>query len=289
MSISIASNIPALKAAGKLNRTTDELSKVYERLSSGLRINSASDDPAGLALADSLRADTAIASVAIRNANDGISLISIADAALTEINNVLTRMYELATQSSNGVYTNTQRSALSSEFIALGSEIERIAKTTEFNDAKLLSGSSSVTLQVGLDGTTNSQITISAVLGTLSSLALGSGTGALTYSIIATTTATAQVAAANALSAVNLAIGSLSVARGTLGAAESRLNSAIRTLTTVRENYSAAESRIRDIDVAEETAKMVSLQVRQQAAQAVLAQANQQPSVVLGLLRSGSS
>lgn len=287
MSISIASNIPALKAAGSVNRTTNELNQVYERLSSGLRINKASDDPAGLALADALRTDTKVATVAIRNANDGISMISIADDALSEVNNVLTRMYELAVQSSNGIYTNTQRSALSSEFLALGSEIERISKTTEFNDIKLLSNSSNITLQVGFDSTTNSQISIGSVLATLASLNLSSsGNGKLTYSIIDTTTTGAAAAASTALSAVSAAIGSLSIARGVLGAAESRLNSAVNTLTMTREHLAAAESRIRDIDVAEETARLVSLQVKQQAAQAVLAQANQQPGTVLTLLRN---
>ena len=286
MTLSLASNIPALQAAGQLRRATDELSETFERLSSGVRINSAADDPAGLALADSLRADTKIATVAARNANDGISLLSIADAGLEEINHILTRMYELATQSSNGVYTNTQRSALSSEFLALGSEIERISKTTTFNDLNLLSNSNNVTLQVGFDSSSNSQITITAVLGTLSSLNLAaSGSGKLTFSIIDTSTAGAQAAATTAMSAINNALGSLTSVRGTLGAAESRLNSAVNFLTVARENLAAAESRIRDIDVAEETAKLVAQQVRQQAASAVLAQANLQPAMVLSLLK----
>lgn len=286
MPITAASNINSLHAATQLARTTAELSQTFERLSSGLRINSASDDPAGLALADSLRADARIASVAIRNANDGISLTAIADAALGEIADILTRMAELATQSANGVYTNSQRSALSSEFIALGSEIERIAKTTTFNDVNLLSNSQSITLQVGLDGTSNSRITLTAVNGTLSALGLSSsGNGALTFSIIDNTSTLAQAAATNALSAVSSAITSLGNIRGLLGASQSRLDTAVNYLTVVRENFIAAESRIRDADVAEEVAKMVRLQVLQQAGTAVLAQANQQPSLVLELLK----
>ncbi len=286
MPITAASNVNSLHAANQLARTTADLSKTFERLSSGLRINSAADDPAGLALADSLRSDARIASVAIRNANDGISLTSVADAALDEIGDMLTRMAELATQSANGVYTNSQRSALSSEFVALGSEIERIAKTTTFNNLNLLSNSQNITLQVGLDGTSNSRITLTAVTGTLSALGLSSGgSGALTFSIIDNTSTLAQLASQNAVSAVNSAITSLGNIRGLLGAAQSRLDVAVNYLTVARENYIAAESRIRDADVAQEVAEMVRLQVLQQAGTAVLAQANQQPTLVLDLLK----
>lgn len=285
MPISYSSNTGALSAIGKFNRTTNTLNQTFEKLSSGQRINRAADDPAGLAVADKLRADTRIANVAVRNANDGISITSIADSALEESANILTRMAELAEQSSNGVYTNAQRSALSSEFIALGSEIERIASTTEFNDLSLLSNSGDVSLQVGFDSSSDSVITIQAVLGTLSSLNLASsGSSSLSYSIISTTTAGAQTAAQNALDAVNSAIDTLSAARGTIGAAESRLNSAVNVLGVARDNYAAAESRIRDVDVAEETAKLTRLSILQQAETAVIAQANQQPQLVLGLL-----
>ncbi len=286
MGLSIASNISSLQAQTAVKRTSNALSDTFERLSSGLRINKASDDPAGLALAEVLSRDSKLATVAIRNANDGISLVSLADSAMEEIGNILTRMAELANQSANGVYTQTQRSALSSEFLALGSEIERIAQTTTFNDIRLLSNTSDVAVQVGVDGTANSRITITAVLGTLASLALaGSGSSALSFSIIGTTSTLSQAAALNALSAVNAAINSVSTVRGTLGAAESRLNTAVNYLTVARENLLAAEGRIRDADIAQEVAEMVRLQVLQQAGTAVLAQANQQPSVVLALLR----
>ena len=286
MTLSIASNVASLRAQRDLASNSKQLSKTFERLSSGLRINSASDDPAGLALADGLRADAALASVAIRNANDGISVTSIADAALSEIGNILTRMAELAEQSANGVFTTTQRSALSLEFLALGSEIERIAVTTEFNDRSLLSNSSSISLQVGFDGTANSSITITGVLGTLSSLGLASsGSSALSYSINASTDLNAQTASQLALDAVNAAITSLSTVRGQIGAAESRLNYAINSLAASRDNFIEAESRIRDADVAQEVDEMVRLQVLQQASAAVLAQANQQPGVALSLLQ----
>lgn len=286
MGVSFASNIASLSAQRSLNKTNLALGRTFERLSSGLRINRASDDPAGLALADSLRSDANLASVAIRNANDGLSITAIADAALAEIGNILSRMAELAEQSANGVFTNVQRSALSSEFVALASEIERIAVTTEFNDVALLSGSANITLQVGVDGTANSQITITGVLGTLSSLGLAGGnSSALTYSLNASTTAFAQSASLAALEAINSAISSLSATRGTLGAAESRLNIAISSLQVARENFIAAESRIRDADIAQEVAEMVRLQVLQQAGAAVLAQANQQPQIALALLQ----
>ncbi len=285
MTLSLLTNTAALSAQNDLKRTTQSLSKTFERLSSGLRINSPSDDPAGLIVADSLRRDAAIASVALRNANDGISLTAIADTGLQEIQSSLTRMAELAEQSANGIYTTTQRSALSFEFLALGSEIDRIAQTTSFNGLNLLSNSSSITLQVGLDSGAASRISISSVLGTLASLGLASGGGsALTYSINGTTVAGAQDAALNALSAVNTAVNQLGNVRGVLGAAESRLTSAINYLSVARENFIAAESRIRDADIAEEVSKMVRLQVLQQAGTAVLAQANQQPQQVLKLL-----
>lgn len=285
MTLSISSNIASLTAQRNLSKTSDALGKTFERLSSGLRINSPSDDPAGLALADSLRNDSKLASVAIRNANDGISLTSIADAALEEIGSILSRMSELAQQSANGTVTNAQRSSLSSEFLALGSEIQRIASSTEFNDVALLTNGSSTTLQVGLDGSIDSRITIEAIGGTLDSLGLASsGSSALSYSIISTSTAGSQDAAQNALSAISNAIDNLSATRGVIGAAESRLSHAVSHLSVAYENFVAAESRIRDADIATEVAEMTRLQVMQQAATAVLAQANLQPQRVLDLL-----
>jgi len=286
MTITAASNIGSIRVQRQLSLTSQALSKTFERLSSGLRINHAGDDPAGLQLADSLRADARVAAMAIRNANDAISLTSIMDAALSEIGNLLQRMAELAQQSANGIYTNTQRSALSSEFLALGSEIERIAVTTTFNGIYLLSSSKNISIQVGFDGSSASRITINAVLGTLNSLGLAaSGSSALSYSIIATTSTASQLAAQNALSALNSAIDALGVSRGLVGAAESRLSSALNYLTVARENFLAAESRIRDADVAQEVADMVRLQVLQQAGTAVLAQVNQNPARVLDLLK----
>ena len=285
MALSIRSNIDSIRAQTQLGRTTAQLSETFERLSSGLRINSGKDDPAGIQLAADLEADARVATVALRNANDGLSLASVADEALGAIGSTLTRMLELATQSANGTYSTSQRSALSSEFLALGSEVDRIAKTTTFNNMYLLSGSSDVTLQVGIDGGATSRILMTAVRGTLESMGLAAGgSSALSFSIISVTSTASQLAATNAMSAVRAAIDSITATRGQVGAAESRLSTAINYLTIMRENYVAAESKIRDIDVAEEVAKMVRLQVLQQAGTAVLAQANQQPQMVLKLL-----
>ena len=286
MAVTIGSNIASLQAQRRLASATDALGKTYEKLRSGQRINRASDDAAGLAIADSLRAQQRIASVAIRNANDGISTIAIADSALGQIGNVLSRLAELAEQSANGVFSTTQRSALQNEFVSLASEIERIATTTEFNGVKLISGGNTLTLQVGFDSSSVSQIEFTGVQGTLSSLGLaGTGKSALTYSINASSIETGQSASRAALDAVNSAISSLASTRGVLGAVESRLNVAIANLTVARENFAAAESRIRDVDVASEAAELTRLGILQQAGASVLAQANQQPALALSLLQ----
>jgi len=285
MAITIGSNIVSLQAQRRLGNASELLSQTFERLSSGQRINKASDDAAGLAIADSLRADQRIAAVAIRNANDGISTINIADSALSEIGNVLTRLAELAEQSANGVFSTSQRNALANEFTALASEIERIAVTTQFNGVALLSGSASVTLQIGFNSESTSQISFQGVQGTLAALGLSSeNSSALNFSINAATADAAQSASRQALDAVNGAIQSLAQQRGTLGATESRLRVAINNLSVARENLAAAESRIRDVDVASEAAELTRLSILQQAGAAVLAQANQQPALALSLL-----
>lgn len=285
MPITIGNNIASLQAQRRLANATEKLGTTYERLSSGQRINKASDDAAGLAIADSLRADQRVAAVAVRNANDGISSIAIADGALAEIGNVLSRLAELAEQSANGVFSTTQRNALSNEFMSLGSEIERIAVTTEFNGVKLLSANDNLVLQVGFDSGSTSQIAITGITGTLAGLGLATtGSSALSYSINGSTISEGQSASREALDAVGQAISSLASVRGNLGAAESRLRVAINNLAVARENFAAAESRIRDVDVASEAAELTRLGILQQAGAAVLAQANQQPGLALSLL-----
>jgi flagellin len=158
MAISIGSNIVSLQAQRRLDQTGGKLSQAYNKLSSGYRINRGADDSAGLAIAESLKAQSRIAGQAIRNTNDGISTIAIADGALGEVANILSRLAELASQAANGTLSTSQRSVVSNEFVALSSEIERIAQVTEFNGIKLLSGTNSVTIQVGTGSGVSSQI-----------------------------------------------------------------------------------------------------------------------------------
>jgi flagellin len=224
--------------------------------------------------------------VAIRNANDGISAVSIADNALGQIQQVLQRQSELATQAANGFFTTAQRSVIQDEFNSLSSEVERIATATEFNGVRLLSGSSAITLQVGIDTTSVSQMTIQNVAGTLQALNLAStGSSGMVYSLSGTTTAAAQSAARLALTAVNTALESLSTKRGSLGVLESRLNTQINNLTVARENTVAAEGRIRDLDVAEEAAALTRESILQQVGASIYGQANQSPRIALALLQ----
>jgi flagellin len=286
MAITIGSNITSLTAQRRLGASTDSLNKVFQRLSSGQRINSAADDAAGLTIADSLRASQKVSGIGMRNASDGLSYIGIADGAMAEVGNVLNRLAELAQQSSNGVYSPTQRSALQGEFASLSSEIERISATTIFNDVVLLSGGAATSLQVGFDGRSTAQISIENVQATLTALGLaGSGSSVQIYSLNAVSSDAGQSASRAALDAVNRAIGSLSATRGALGAVESRLRVSIGNLSTIRENYAAAESRIRDTDVASDAAELTRLNILQQAGASILGQANQQPQIALGLLR----
>jgi flagellin len=221
----------------------------------------------------------------LRNTNDGISTIAIADGALGEVASILNRLAELASQSANGTITTTQRSVISNEFVALGSEIERIAASTEFNGIKLLSGTSNISVQVGTTSGPVSQIGYRNQLATLNGMGLGNLQGALTVSINDTDEALAATASRLALDAVNAAIYSVGASRGFLGAVESRLSTAINNLGVARENIVAAESRVRDVDVAEEAANLTRLNILQQAGASVLAQANQSPTLALQLLR----
>lgn len=285
MAISLITNISSLRANTRLNDAQRLLSRSYERLSSGQRINSAADDAAGLAIADQLRALRLVSAVAIRNANDGISLLSIADHAISEISSVFIRMGELAEQAANGVYSVVQRSALDFEFVALSSEVERIALTTQFNGINPLSGASNLVFQVGFTAASTSQITYltSANQVTLNALQFA-GSAGLTYSLNGSTIVEGQNAARTALAAVQRALEELSQKRGSLGAIDSRLSFAVNNLQSQRTNFTAAESRIRDVDVASESADMLRFTVLTQAAAAIAAQANQSVAIVLKLL-----
>ncbi len=273
MALTVNTNVPSLSAQRHLATSSLSLGRSFERLSSGLRINSASDDAAGLAIADKLRFDVRVASQAIRNANDGISAISVGEKALGKVGDIVARLAELAEQSSSGLVSNSQRSALQQEFTALVSEIDRISNTTTFNGVSLLSSGTTVNLQVGLDGTTNSRISFSTVDGSSSGIGLN------------TVAVSSQDAAQSAITSITSAVETVASRRGTLGAVESRLNTAISNLRVARENFASAESRIRDTDVAEETANLTRATILQQAGVSVLAQANQQPQLALSLLR----
>jgi len=286
MAVTVGVNAGILRVAREVSASSGELNKSFVKLSSGQRITKASDDAAGLAVAESLRLNTRIATVALRNANDGISAIAIADNALAQISNILQRQSELATQASNGTFSTTQRSVIAAEFENLGSEVERIATVTAFNGVQLISGSGQITLQVGMDTTSVSQLTIQNAAGTLQALGFAdTGSSALTYSLSGTSTPFSQSAARAALQAITAAIDTLSSRRGTLGVLESRLNTTINSLAVARENQSAAETRIRDLDVAEEAATLTRQSILQQVGASVYGQANQSPRIALALLQ----
>ena len=288
LGITLLTNIAAFQAQRMLNQGTGELSSVYSRLSSGLRINSAADDAAGLAVADSLRADQYISNAAIRNANDALSLLGITDGALSQISNVLFRMAELAEASANGMNNFRTRAPLQLEFSALSSEITRIARTTQFNNIALLSqtaaGNSTFRFQVGLNSLDSSQLIYSRVSGTLQALQLGDENDNMQYSINAATESDGRIAALTSLDAVKQAISTVASFRGAVGATESRLAVAVNNLQTQRESLHAAESQIRDADIASEAANLVRKRIIVEAASAVLAQANQQPNIAIKLL-----
>lgn len=286
MPINISTNVASLRGQRFLNNSSDSLSSVYSKLSSGKRINRASDDAAGLAIADSLQKNQRIAAIAIRNAQDGISTVSIADGALDQVGGFLQRLAELAQQAASGSYTNEQRMAMQGEFTALGSEIERIATTTVFNGVPLLSGGNQIVLQIGFDSKSTSQLVLAQPTATLAGLGLASsGASFFSYSLTGNSIELGQSAARFAIDGINGALQSMNTLRGSLGSAESRLLSAVSNLQVARENLASAESRIRDVDVATEAAELTRLNILQQTGAAVLAQANQQPQLALTLLR----
>jgi flagellin len=253
---------------------TNRIQGNYSRLASGLRIASAADDAAGLAISERMRSQVRSFSVAARNAQDGLSLAQTAEGALGEVSTILSRMRELAMQSSNGTLSANDRTTLDAEFEELKSEINRIATETEFNGTALLEGTNTaITIQVGIDAGETIQLAMVDVQ-----------TGATGLNI-AGLDAGDQANAVTALAAIDTAIDTVNGARGTLGAGQNRLSSTLRSILNVRENLSAAESRIRDVDVASETADLTKNSIMQQAAVSVLQQANTQPQVALSLLQ----
>lgn len=284
MSIVIGSNLFATKVQTQIARTGDKLRAVYHSLSTGSDLSIYGETGARLALADRLRTQTKVATVALRNANEGISYLATADGGLAEIQNILTRMAELATQGENSTFTSTQRSAFQLEFSALGSEVNRISATTTYNGQTAISSSSNVILQVGITGGAESRIEIQSMVTTVLALGLGAASGALTFSLSGTTSDAAVTSSRLAYSAILTAQDALTIQRGTVGAVTSRLSMAVDFLSVARENYTAAESNIRDADTARDIAELTRLQILQQSQSALLAQANQIPALVLKLL-----
>ncbi|HJK98636.1 MAG TPA: flagellin [Polyangiaceae bacterium LLY-WYZ-14_1] len=279
-SFSILTNVASLNAQRNVGRTQQALAGNLGRLSSGLRIQTAADDAAGLAISERLKSQIRSLGQAERNALDGISLIQTAEGAMNEVSGILTRMRELAMQSSTGTLGDSERAFLQNEFVALRDEIDRIAAVTEFNGQSLLDGSlassNAVEFQVGINATSND--TISVAIEQLDSTTLGGTSG------LSSLTISNAGGAQSSLATIDTAISDLSSARSTLGAAQNRLNVTIANLGTARENLSAANSRIRDVDVASETAALTRNNILQQAGVSVLAQANQAPAIALSLL-----
>jgi flagellin len=273
MALTVNTNMAAMSAANTLNNTQGSLSNTLSRVSSGMRINKAADDAAGAAVAQNLSTTARSGRQAIRNANDGISVIQTAEAASKEVLSILDRVRELAVQSSSDTLEDTERAYIQTETAALMEEVDRIADSSEFNGISLSNGSTaSLTVQVGTDGSSNSQIDIA--LGDLNADAL---------SIDALTLASAA-GARTAIGTVDTAIDSVNSIRATYGATQNRLGSAINNMSTYVESLSSAASQIQDADYAHETAEMTRLQVMQQAGVAALGQARGMNQSVLSLL-----
>jgi len=269
--LAIKNNIMAASAARYLGTSYDALATSVERLASGLRINSAKDDAAGLAVRELMRADVAVLQQGARNAQDGISLLQVAEGGMQTIDNLLTRMKQLGEQASTGTYSSAQRSIMESEFTELADEIERIAGSAKFNGTSLLdSASGSVSVYFGGE---NDNISISMQDMTKT------GLGISTLNI--DTAGSAQAA----LTTLDTAISDANTARATFGAKMNRMASTVEVLNVQAENISTAESRISDVDVATEMANFTRTQVLAQAGVAMLAQANAMPQMALTLLR----
>ena len=276
MGLSVYNNVEASNAHRLLSNTNSAVSKSIERLSSGLRINRGADDAAGLAVSESMRSQIRGMNVAQRNAQDGVSMVQVADGALGTVGDMLQRVRDLAVQASNGTLTDAQRKNLDIEVQQILSEVGKTGTDTEVNGVKILAGSvataaSAVTLQVGANASQNIAFTI----GTVSASDLG-------ISGIAVSSA---ASASAAIASLDAAINTVTTARANLGAIQNRLESTINRLGVTAENVQAAESRIRDADMAQEMIQFTKNQILQQSGTAMLAQANQAPQSILSLLR----
>jgi len=270
MGLRINTNVPALNTSRVLRRSTADLNRSLERLSSGLRINRAADDAAGLAIAEGFRSVVRGTAVAQRNAQDGVSLVQTAEGALSETTNILQRIRELAVQAANGTQSDDNRTALNSEVIQLLQQIDDIALDTEFNGVRVLSANQTVTLQAGAQASQTLAIAVS-----------GAKTTDLRVSAVVVSSI---VSATSAISTIDLAIKSVTSLRSTLGAYQNRLEFTINTLAIQEENSAVSESAIRDADIAAETIRFTRNQILVSAGTSVLAQANIVPQTALQLL-----
>ncbi len=271
MGLRINTNVPALNTSRVLNRSTAALNQSLQRLSSGLRINRAADDAAGLAIAEGFRSMVRGAQVAQRNSQDGVSLVQTAEGALSETTNILQRIRELAVQSSNGTLSDNNRLSIDSEVQQLLQQVDSIATNTEFNGIKVLSAAQTVTLQAG--AYTSQTLAISLT---------GAKTTELGISAVKVSTVSLAM---SAISTIDTALKSVTTLRSTLGAYQNRLEFTINTLAIQEENSSASESAIRDANIAQETIQFTRNQILVSAGTSVLAQANLVPQTALQLLR----
>ncbi|MFL6533576.1 MAG: flagellin domain-containing protein [Pseudomonas sp.] len=283
MALTVNTNVTSLNVQKNLNKASDALSTSMTRLSSGLKINSAKDDAAGLQISTRMTSQIRGQTMAIKNANDGISIAQTAEGALQESTNILQRMRELAVQARNDSNGTDDRIALNKEFATMSDELTRIANSTNLNGKNLIDGSAgTMTFQVGSNTGADNQITLT--LGSsfdAATLSVGSGT----VVISAVDSATAETNTAAAIDAIDAALKTINTSRADLGAAQNRLTSTISNLQNINENASAALGRVQDTDFAAETAQLTKQQTLQQASTSVLAQANQLPSAVLKLLQ----
>jgi flagellin len=284
MPVRIFNNIPSLNAQRILGINNDRLATSVERISSGIRINRGADDAAGLAISEALRSDIRALRQAVRNANDGISLINVTEGALNEQASILIRLRELSSQAATGTVGSTERQTVQLEFDALRLEIDRIASTTAFNGQKLVDGSlassvastSQILIQVGIDSGADSRINLNEQINltAVTSSTLG----------VSTLSVTSAAGALTALDTINSAISIVTQSRGKVGAVQNRLVRTISNLSISVENLQAAESAIRDADIAEEVALLTRNQILVQASTAMVGQANLIPQSVLQLL-----
>ena len=285
----INTNIVSLNAQRNLNLSQSSLATSMQRLSSGLRVNSAKDDAAGLAIAERMNTQVRGLNVAARNANDGISMAQVGEGALGKVSDLFQRMRELAVQSANGTNTGADRTSLNDEFVQLAQEATRTLGGTLFNNQKILATTNASTFQIGANNSTDiDQLTVASFNWTdQAGLSAVLGTDVITgaqapAAVISGTDATGAQAA---ISLIDTAINAVNSQRATYGAVQNRFENVVSTLMVAAENQSAARSRIMDADYAAETSNMSRAQILQQAGNAMVAQANQLPQQVLSLLQ----